>query len=124
MSKEKGIVVSEKHGVNPSIAHCECCGKEIGIIMFGKLKGDVEAPRDVYHGLCDDCQGVIDQGGVMIIEVRDGESGPTPYRTGRIVGCTKQFKERMKIESPIVYMHATEFSQMFDEQLKKSESHD
>lgn len=31
----------------------------------------------------------------MIIEVRDGESGNNPYRTGRIIGITKEAKERM-----------------------------
>lgn len=116
-----GIRVSEKHGMNPSVNHCKCCGKEIGLVLFGRMKGDVEAPRDVALGLCDDCQGVIDQGGVMIIEVRDGESGPNPYRTGRIVGCSKQFKERMQISNPIVYMEAKVFSEMFDEHLKSEE---
>ena len=117
MAKD-GIIVSEKHGVNPSITHCECCGKEIGLALFGKLKGDVEAPRHVYMGFCDECQGVIDQGGVMVIEVRDGESGPNPYRTGRLVGCSQQFKERMEIKTPIVYMEQSMFSQMFDGQFQ------
>ena len=115
MSKDS-IRLSPKHGVNPSITHCECCGKEIGIAMFGKLKGDVEAPRDVFMGLCDDCQKVIDQQGLMIIEVKDGETGKNPYRTGRIVGITKDAKERMfkDISSPICYMEQTMFSQMFN----------
>ena len=110
----RGIVLSKKHGVNPSVIHCVCCGKEIGVAMYGRLKGDVEAPKDVYTGLCDECKGVVDQGGVMIIEVRDGEKGPNPYRTGRIVGCSKQFKERCKIEPSIVYMEESMFSQIFD----------
>ena len=111
----KSIKLSPKHGVNPSITHCECCGKEIGIAMFGRLKGDVEAPRDVAMGLCDDCQNVINQQGLMIIEVRDGETGKNPYRTGRIVGITKDAKERMfkDIDSPICYMEQSIFSLMF-----------
>lgn len=106
MSREKGITLSPKHGVNPSVTHCECCGKEIGLALFGRLKGDVEAPRDVAMSLCDDCQKVIDQQGLMIIEVRDGESGNNPYRTGRLVGITKDAKERMfkDIHSPVCYM--------------------
>lgn len=119
--KEKGITLSEKHGINPSITHCECCGKETGIALFGRLKGDQEAPRDVYAGLCDDCEKVIKQGGVLVIEVRDGEKGPDPYRTGRIVGCTKDFKERFEIESNIVYMEESMFSQLFSEHLKKKQ---
>ena len=115
MSRKDSIILSPKHGVNPSITHCECCGKEIGIAMFGKLKGDVEAPRDVAMGLCDDCQKVIDQKGLMVIEVRDGESGKNPYRTGRIVGISKEAKERMfkNIDSPICYMEQSLFSQVF-----------
>ena len=71
-NKDKGITVSPKHGLNPSITHCEICGKEIGIALFGKLKDDAEAPKDVAMGLCDDCQNVVDQHGLMVIEIRDG----------------------------------------------------
>ena len=117
MSRSKdSILLSPKHGVNPSITHCECCGKEIGIAMFGKLKEDKEAPKDVFMGLCDDCQKVIDQKGLMIIEVRDGESGNNPYRTGRLVGITKEAKNRIfkDINSPICYMEQSMFSKMFN----------
>lgn len=117
MSNKNSITLSPKHGVNPSITHCECCGKEIGIVMFGKLKGDKEAPKDVAIGLCDDCKKVIDQQGLMIIEVKDGESGNNPYRTGRIIGITKEAKERMfkDINSPICYMEQSMFQSIFGE---------
>ena len=116
----KSITLSPKHGVNPSVTHCECCGKEIGVALFGKLKGDKEAPKDVFMGLCDDCQKVIDDKGLMIIEVRDGETGMNPYRTGRIVGITKDAKERMfkNINPPICYMEQSMFSPMFGEYCK------
>lgn len=115
------MYLSKKHGLNPSITHCECCGKEIGIALFGKLKDDKEAPKDVFMGLCDDCQKVVDSGGVMIIEVRDGEKSDNPYRTGRIVGLSKEFKENNNIEHPIVYMEHTIFSKLFDEHLNKND---
>lgn len=117
--KEKGITLSKKHGLNPSITHCECCGKTIGVAVLGKLKGDVEAPKDIFMGLCDDCQKVIDQQGLMIIEVKDGETGKNPYRTGRLVGITKEAKEEMfkDITSPMCYMEQSLFSQMFNEHL-------
>ena len=118
--REKNIRISEKHGLNPSITHCEVCGKETGLALFGRLKGDQKAPRDIYQGLCDDCQRVIDMGGVMIIEVRDGESGNNPYRTGRLVGCSKEFKERNNIAHSIIYMEKTTFSNLFDEALKNN----
>lgn len=117
---DDSITLSPKHGLNPSVTHCECCGKEIGVALFGRLKEDKEAPRDVAMGYCEDCQKVIDQKGLMIIEVRDGESGNNPYRTGRLVGITKDAKERMfkDIKSPICYMEQTMFQQLFGEHIK------
>lgn len=122
MSKRKnGIVLSPKYGVNPSIAHCEVCGKELGITLFGKLKGDKQAPKDIHMGLCEDCQNVIDQKGLLIIEVRDGETGDNPYRTGRIVGITKDAREKMfnGVTSSVVYMEEKIFGPMFGNYCKK-----
>ena len=120
MSREKSITLSPKHGVNPSVTHCECCGKEIGVALFGRLKGDAEAPCDVAMGLCDDCQKVIDAQGLMIIEVRDGESGKNPYHTGRLVGISKDAKERMfkGINSSVCYMEHSMFQPMFGQYYK------
>ena len=118
MSRERSILLSPKHGVNPSILHCECCGKEYGIGLASRLKGDAEAPKDVMYGFCDDCQKVIDQGGVLIVEVADGEgekNPKNPYRTGRIVGCSKQYKERNKITTPMIYMEQSMFQAIFGE---------
>ena len=109
----KSITLSEKHGVNPSITCCEVCGKETGVALFGRLKGDAEAPRKVAMGLCDDCKKVIDGGGIMIIEVQDGSDQENPYRTGRVVGCSKAFRERLGIPNPIVYMEQSMFNQLF-----------
>ena len=124
----KGITISKQFGLNPSVTRCSCCGKEYGVALFGtgikdrKTGKTVEAPPYVFQGLCDDCQKVVDAGGVMIIEVSDGESGNNPYRTGRIVGCSKQFKERLNIESPIIYMEQTVFSKFFNEALQGNET--
>ena len=122
----KGITVSKKFGVNPSVTRCECCGKEYGVALFGTAWKDpktgktAEAPREVYQGLCDDCQKVVDQQGLLIIEVRDGESGSNQYRTGRITGITKEAKERMfkDIKSSICYMEQSMFTQLFGEFVK------
>ena len=118
----KRITLSKEYGVNPSVMRCECCGKDYGVALFGtgwkdpKTGKTAEAPRDVYHGLCDDCQKVVDQEGLLIIEVRDGESGSNPYRTGRLVGISKEAKERMfkGINSPMCYMEQSMFSKMFN----------
>lgn len=107
------VHLSPKHEVNPSVLHCKCCGKAYGIAMLGRLKEDVKASKDIYNGLCDDCKSVICQGGVLIIETRDGESGDNPYRTGRVIGISKEYKERNKIESPMVYMEHTFFEKFF-----------
>ena len=77
---KNSIKLSPKHGVNPSVLYCICCGKDYGVAMLGKLKGDKEAPRDIYHGLCNDCQGVVEQGGAMIIKVIDEEKGNNSQR--------------------------------------------
>lgn len=86
-----GITLDKKYGVNPSVEICHVCGKEMGVVMFGASYKDengkpAEAPHKVcMGGICDDCKNVIDNGGIFFIEVRDGESGNSPYRTGRII---------------------------------------
>ena len=52
------IKISEKHGVNPSVEVCFWCGEPMGIALLGKLKGDVEAPREICtsYEMCDKCK--------------------------------------------------------------------
>lgn len=118
--------VSKKYGLNPSVTHCECCGKEIGIALFGtswkdKEGNTAEAPYKVAMGLCDDCKSVVDQKGTLVIEVRDGESGNNPYRTGRIVGISHDTAMRLLNDeySPMAYMEHSMFDKMFSEALNK-----
>ena len=61
------IILSEEHGVNPSITVCPVCGKETGLALFGKLKDDAKAPRYVTGEPCDDCQKKFDEGYIAII---------------------------------------------------------
>ena len=67
----KGIRVSEKHGVNPSITICPICGKETGIALLGKLKGDTEAPRKIIGDLCDDCISKLGNDKIYILAIND-----------------------------------------------------
>lgn len=120
--KDDSITLSPKYGVNPSIAHCICCGKSIGVALLGKLKGDVEAPKDIYDGLCDACESVVKKEGALIIEARDGESGNNPYRTGRYVGISKDCKERLFIEHPLSFMEHTLFEKLFGDIYKNEET--
>lgn len=125
MSKEDSITLSEKHGLNPSIIKCFVCGEDVGIALVGRLKDDAEAPRECMTGeLCDKCKDLIDkQKGAFILEVINDtkEDEKNPYRTGRLVGISKEAKERWNIASPIVYMHKQLFSQMFDQYLNNEE---
>ena len=53
-----GIYMSEAHGVNPSMEVCFWCGKNKGVVLFGKLKGDKKAPRECAFNYepCDKCK--------------------------------------------------------------------
>lgn len=123
MARDKGIILSEEHGLNPSIDHCRICGKEIGLVLFGKLKGDAKAPLGVCSGnLCDDCSKVIRHEGCVIIEVRDGESDNTPYRTGRLIGVNKKVKEELEIETEAVFLEHSYFDKMFGNAFKQEDN--
>lgn len=87
----RGILLSKKYGANPSIAICHICGEETGeIVLPGRLKGDVEAPRRAVWNKepCKQCKGWMGQG-IILISVRDGEAGENPYRTGKIAVVTE-----------------------------------
>lgn len=84
----KGITVSKKHGVNPTMLIYPICHHETGgLALLGKLKDDAEAPRySLDREPCDDCRSVIEAGRVMLIEVKDGSTGSKLERTGYVVG--------------------------------------
>lgn len=67
----KGIRVSEKHGVNSSITICPICGKETGIALLGKLKGDKEAPMRMLSDPCDDCVSKLGNDKIYILAIND-----------------------------------------------------
>lgn len=68
--KKDSITVSPKYGINPSLLKCPLCGKHTGIALLGKLKGDIEAPRETTGGLCDECRAKY----VTCIVVKDEKS--------------------------------------------------
>jgi len=66
----KGITISQKHGVNPAIPTCFWCGESKNeIVLFGRLPGDREAPRNVIvdYDPCDKCKDAMAQG-IMLAE--------------------------------------------------------
>lgn len=102
MAKSKGIRISKKYGLNCSIDHCFICGKESGIAMFGTSYKDengktAEAPKNVCTGnLCNDCQKIIDEGGVFFIEVYNRKNdNDNPDRTGRYCAIKKEAAEKI-----------------------------
>ena len=77
--------VSEKHGVNPAIEQCFVCMKDKGVVLFGKLKGDVEAPYKVCLNQepCDECRAWMERGVILIsVDASKTEDPQNPYRTG------------------------------------------
>lgn len=83
----KGLRLSPEHGVNPTIPKCFLCGEDKNeIILMGKLKGDVEAPRGAVFDYepCDKCKEHMNQGVILISVDEEKSKGDmkNPYRTG------------------------------------------
>lgn len=101
------IELSEEHGLNPSLITCPICGKETAIALFGKLKGDVEAPKTVKgNELCDDCKKKY----VTVIEMH--KKGKKDVPTGRRTFVPKEAFTR-EFKDNIVLMHAGDFNKTF-----------
>lgn len=96
MAFKNGITLSPKHGVNPMLTTCFFCGEASGVALLGRLKGDEEAPRQacIDKEPCQKCKDMMKQG-VILISVRDGESGENPFRTGGWVVVKNMFIERV-----------------------------
>lgn len=77
------IRVSEKHGVNPSLDTCFWCGGDAGIVLFGRLKDDAEAPRRVCSGYapCSKCQEMRAMGITIIALEPKAYNGDKPEIT-------------------------------------------
>lgn len=71
----KGITLSKKHGINPSLDICFWCGEPKGLALCGRMKGDAEAPKNMVTSLepCDKCKEKFKLG-VHLIEVVDDGS--------------------------------------------------
>ena len=117
------ITLSKEHGINPSVDTCFICGKETNLVLFGASYKDengktAEAPRTVCTGeLCEDCQKVIDEGGIFFIAVKDGERGNNPYRTGQIGALKEEAVQRMFPDFPykkVNYIEESAYKQIFE----------
>ena len=91
------IRLSKKHGLNASLEQCFLCGKDKGLILFGQLKDDVEAPRQVCLNQepCDECKGLMAQGIILIsIDEKRSTDKSNPYRTGGWVVIREEFVKK------------------------------
>lgn len=77
--------LSEKYGVNPGLEQCFYCLEPKGVILFGRLPGDKEAPRQacINYEPCDKCKEWMKQGVIFIsIDEAKTTDDRNPHRTG------------------------------------------
>lgn len=102
----KNIILSEKHGVNPSITICPICGKETGIALLGKLKGDEEAPMRMLSDPCDDCVSKLGNDKIYILAIDD-----QGYNTKGII--IKRSALNIPVKGYMTLMKENEFDKVF-----------
>lgn len=91
---------------------CPACGKDHdGPILLNTVLTEANARKvEALHGksiglhICKDCQKVIDDGGIFLVEIDPSQSTPEPngtlkmhnaYRTGRLWGLKREAVERV-----------------------------
>ena len=116
----KGIPISEKYGVNPTLGVCFWCGEHTGeIALLGKLPNDAEAPKETVlnYEPCKECEETFNKG-VLIIEVEPSTNTP-PIRdnyspTGRhVVVKAEAFKDQQYKAGDKGLLTVDEFEHMF-----------
>ena len=100
----KGIKISPKYGVNPTIPVCFWCGKQKNeIALMGRMTGDIEAPKNMVldYVPCEECQNHMAMG-VAVLEASDhpNTEGQPPmqkgvYPTSRFVVVTTECADRV-----------------------------
>lgn len=100
----KGIKISPKYGVNPTIPVCFWCGKQKNeIALMGRMTDDIEAPKNMVldYVPCEECQSHMAMG-VAILEASDhpNTEGQPPmqkgvYPTSRFVVVTTECADRV-----------------------------
>lgn len=100
----KGIKISPKHGLNPTIPVCFWCGKQKNeIALMGHMTDDIEAPKNMVldYVPCEECQNHMNMG-VAVLEASDhpNTEGQPPmqkgvYPTSRFVVVTTECADRV-----------------------------
>lgn len=104
----KNILLSEKHGVNPSMTTCFYCGEVTGIALMGKLKNDEEAPKECCISIepCDACKEKYKDYCLVVEKDRDEHANPT----GRWFAIKKdQVVDEMR-DFPVLFMDIPTFN--------------
>ena len=102
----KDIRVSEKYGVNPSITICPICGKETGITLLGKFKGDEKAPMRMLSDPCDDCVSKLGNDKIYILIINN-----KGYSTKAII--IERSALNIPIKGYMTFMKENEFDKVF-----------
>lgn len=77
--------LSSHYGVNPSVDQCFFCLGDKGVILFGRLPGDVEAPTTICMDMepCDSCAKHMEEGIILIsVDPSKSKDMVNPWRTG------------------------------------------
>jgi hypothetical protein len=93
------LTLSPKHGVNPSVGLCFFCQKAKEVLLFGRMKGDEQAPREVVANMepCDECAGLMKQGIILIsVDPAQSEDKTNPWRSGGWCVVRAEALERWK----------------------------
>ena len=100
----KGIKISPKHGLNPTIPVCFWCGKQKNeIALMGRMENDIEAPKNMVldYEPCEECQNHMAMG-VAVLEASDhpNTEGQPPmqkgvYPTSRFVVVTTECADKV-----------------------------
>lgn len=69
------VTLSHTHGVNPGLMQCFFCMESSGVILYGHLPGDAEAPHMacIDFDPCSKCQEHMKQG-IILVSIRDEDA--------------------------------------------------
>lgn len=102
-----GIYLSPKHGVNPSVEQCFSCMKDVGVVLFGQIRGsgDAEAPRRVCLDTepCNECKGYMKRGVILVsVDESKTEDEKNPYRSGGWIVIKVEAIKRLPFPEEII----------------------
>lgn len=99
---------------------CPVCGKDTGVAINRRLHRTFKY-SDRVPLYCKECEDFLAAGGLWVIEVKEDtkEGEKNPYRTGYLVGLSKEFRERNGITYQIAYMKESQLKELMGDQYKK-----